>query len=274
MDSNPLAQVPQYTNGRPARNGPLKRKAECIEPEFFSSSKRGEHSNKKSEARNHIFSDPSTNLKAMDYQFAQDGMLFLPEDIIKGQVNFQNMAAIHQKDKDYLRGGFEAGLKRATRRANEAEKRVQDLVEQYTNQARIDADANAEKLRKETEAIKSEYSSKNLHIASKDLISAHALAVAKCATLQERQTSLGQRLGKFIEGLEDMTMKEIKAAAICIEKDFHSVLDDRAEAGNELEKVGIVVERFDKVYKDEMREGRPEAREAELGALAMEEDKD
>lgn len=210
----------------------------------------------------------------MDYQFAQDGILFLPEDIIKGQVNFQNMAATHQKDKDYLRGGFEAGLKRATRRANEAEKRVQDLVEQYKNQARIDADANAEKLRKEFEAMRSDYSRQNLHTASKELISAHALAVGKCATVQERQTSLGQRLGKFIEGLESMTMKEIKATAICIEKDFHSVLDDRAQAGHELEKVGIVVERFEKVFKDEMSERRPDARAAELGALAMEEDKD
>lgn len=210
----------------------------------------------------------------MDYQFAQDGMLFLPEDIIKGQVNFQNMAATHQKDKDYLRGGFEAGLKRATRRANEAEKRVQDLVEQYTNQARIDTDANAEKLRKEFEAIRSDYSSKNLQNTSKELISAHALAVANCATVQERQKSLGQRLSKFIGGLENMTMKEIKAAAICIEKDFHLVLNDRAQAGHELENIGIVVERFENVFKDETSEGRPDAREAELGAMAMDEDRD
>lgn len=241
---------------------------------MFSSTKRGEHTNKKSETCNHTFSEPSANLKAMDYQFAQDGMLFLPEDIIKGQVNFQNMAATHQKDKDYLREGFEAGLKRATRRANEAEKRVQDLVEQYTNQAKIDADANTEKLRKEFEAVRSDYSSKNLHSAAKELISAHALAVAKYATVQERQTSLGQRLGKFVEGLESMSMEEIKAAAICIEKDFHSVLDDRADAGDGLEKVGIVAERFEKVFKDEMSEGRPDARAAELGAMAMEEDKD
>lgn len=205
----------------------------------------------------------------MDHQFSQDGMLFLPEDIIKGQANFQNLAATHQKDKDYLRGGFEAGLKRATRRANEAEKRVQDLAEQYTNQARIDADANAEKLRKEFEAIRSEYSSKSLHTVSKELISAHALAVANYATVQERQTSLSQRLGKLIEGLDDMTVKEIKAAAIGIEKDFHSVLDDRAQAGHELEKVGIVVVKFQKGLVDEMREEEPEAKEAELGIMAM-----
>lgn len=209
----------------------------------------------------------------MDYQFAQDGMLFLPEEIIKGQLNFQNMAATHQKDKDYLKGGFEAGLKRATRRANEAEKRVQDLAQQYANQARIDADTNAEKLLKEFEAIRSEYSSKSLQNASQDLISAHALAVAKCAMVQKRQGSLSQCIGKFIEGLEDMTMKEIKAAAICIEKDFHSVLDDRTQAGYELEKVGTVVERFQKVFMDETREGEPSAKEAEPGAIAMEEGK-
>lgn len=201
-------------------------------------------------------------------------MLFLPEDIIKGQVNFQNFAATHQKDKDYLRGGFEAGLKRATRRANEAEKRVQDLAGQYTNQARIDADANAEKLLKELEAIRSEYSSESLHTASKELTSAHALAIANYATMQERQTSLSQRLSKLIEGLEDMTMMDIKAAAICIEKDFHSVLEDRAHAGHELEKVGIVVERFQKVFVDKMREGEPEAKEVEPGAMAMDEGKD
>lgn len=89
------------------------------------------------------------------------------------------------------------------------------------NQARVDADANAEKLPEEFEAIRSEFSSKNLQTASKELISAHALTEVKCATLQERQTSLGQRLGKFIESLEDMTIKEIKAAALCIENDFH-----------------------------------------------------
>lgn len=219
----------------------------------------------------------------MDYQFAQDGMLFLPEDINKGQVNFQNLVATHQKDKDYLREGFEAGLKRATRRANEAEKRVQDLVEHYTNQARIDADANAEKFRKEFEKSfrGSDYSTSkgNLHSAAKELISAHALAVAKYATVQERQTSLGQRLSKFIEGLESMTtIEEIKAAAILIEKDFHLVLDDRADTGDELDKkVGIVVERFEKVLKDEMSSSEgimPEAdaRAAdELGVMAMKE---
>lgn len=212
-------------------------------------------------------------------------MLFLPEDIIKGQANFQNLAATHQKDKDYLKGGFEAGLKRATRRANEAEKRVQDLVEQYTNQTRIDADSNAEKLSKEFEAIRSEYSSKSLHTASKELTSAHALALANCAMVQELQKSLSQRLGEFIGGLEDMTVKEIKAAAICIEKDFHLVLDNRAQAGYELEKVGIVVERFQKVFTDEVRgepevrgelevRGEPEAKEAEPAAMAMDEGKD
>lgn len=210
----------------------------------------------------------------MDHQFAQDGMLFLPEDIIKGQVNFQNLIATHQKDKDYLKGGFEAGLKRATRRANEAEKRVQDLAEQYTNQARIDADGNAEKLRQEFEAIRAGYSSQSLHTASKELASAHALAVGKCEAVQERQTSLSQRIGEFIEGLEEMTVKEIKAAAICIEEDFHSVLEDRAEAGHELEKVGIVVERFQKVFTLEMKGGEPEARELEPGATAMDEGKD
>lgn len=245
-----------------------------MEPELFSSTKRGEHTNKKSENCNQSFSETSANLKAMDYQFAQDGLLFLPEDIIKGQVHFQNMAATHRKDKDYLREGFEAGLKRATRRANEAEKRVQDLVDQYTNQARIEADANAEKLRKEFEAARSDYSSKGLYSAAKELISAHALAVAKYATVQERQTSLGQQLSKFIEGLESMSMEEIKAAATCIEKDFHSVSDDRADAGDELGKVGIVVERFEKGFKDEMSEGRPDASAAGLGAMTMEEDKD
>lgn len=61
--------------------------------------------------------------------------------------------------------------------------------------------------------------------------------------------SLGQRLGKSIDWLEDMTIKEIKAAAFCIEKDFREDFDDRAKAGHEFEKVGIVVQRLEKVLK-------------------------
>lgn len=209
----------------------------------------------------------------------EDGILFLPEDLAKGHENFNSMSNAYKIQKDSQKAAFEAAFKRATRRANEADDRAQEITRRYADQAKVDAEANAEKLRSAFEKIKSEHSNEGLQVTSNQLTSAHASAVTKCELVHTRQQSLSDRVAKFIEKLEDMSMKEIKTAALWIEKDLQSILADSGQAGAELEAVGTLVEKFQKVYSDDRKESKPEPKKAgpeaeEADPEAVEEDKD
>lgn len=246
-----LAAQVSHTHGKSIREALLKRKAECIQNESCSPAKRGAYfSSEQSEASSFKFSEPVADLKGLDGHAATPGVLFSPEDITEGIENFKNLSAVLNKERIAQKEAFEAGLRRATRRANEAENRLRDLTQQYATQTKVEAEANAEKLRKELANVKSDHSSEGLKAALKAFSSEHSSAVTKCEAVRNRHDDVSKCIAKFIEDMEDKTIQEIKIAAIEIEKEIRSVLDESGQAATELIKAGKAMERFQKVYAD------------------------
>lgn len=246
-----LATQISHTRGKPIREALLKRKAECLQTESCSPAKRGEYlSSEQSEASSFKFSEPVVDLKGLNGQAATHGILFSPEDITEGIENFKTLSAAFNKERTAQKEAFEAGLRRATRRANEAENRLRDLTQRYATQTKVEAEANAEKLRKELANVKSNHSSEGLETVLKVFSSEHSSAVTKCEAVRNRHDDVSKSIAKFIEEMEDKTIKEIKIAAIGIEKEIRSVLDESGQAAMELIKAGKVVERFQQVCAD------------------------
>lgn len=270
--SSGLAPQAPHTHGKLIREAPLKRKAECIQPESCSPAKRGEYfTSEQSEAHNFKFSKPSAGLKGLDCQAPAPGILFSPEDIAKGIENFKNLSVAYNKEKTAQNEAFEAGLRRATRRANEAENRLRDVTQQYATQTKVEAEANAKKIRKALASIKSDHSSEGLKTALKAFSSEHSSAATKWTAVRNRHDDVRKSIAKFIEDMEDMNIKEIKTAAVGIEEEIHSVLDQGAQAAMELIKAGKFVEGYQKVFADDAK-----AREFAAGKFeheAMIEDK-
>ena len=255
-----------HTHGKPIREAPLKRKAECIQPESCSPAKRGEYFvSEKSEAYGFRFSEPLAGLTVLDGQAAVPGILFSPEDIAKGIANFRNLSAAFNKEKTAQKEAFEAGLRRATRRANEAENRLRDVTQQYATQTKVEAEAgaNAEKLPKELAHVESDHSSEGLKTALKAFSSEHSSAVTKSEAIRNRHDDVRKSLAQLIEDMEDMTTKEVKTAAIGIEKEIHSALDQSGQAVMELIKAGRVMEGFQKVFADVSKAREPAAGKSE-----------
>lgn len=256
-----LAPQASYTQGKPIREVPLKRKAECTQPESCSPAKRGGHfASGQSEAYSFRSSEPVAGLKGLDSQAAAPGLLFSPEDIAKGIENFNNLSTAFNKEKAAQKEAFEAGLRRATRRANEAENRLRDVTQHYAAQTKAEAEANAEKLRKELANAKPDHPSEDLKTALKAFSSEHSSAMTKCEAVQIRSDDVRKSIAKFIEDMDEMTIKEIKSTAIGIEKEIHSVLD---QAVMELVKAGKVVEGFQKVFADASKPREPAAGKSE-----------
>lgn len=253
-----LAPQASHIHGKPVREVSLKRKAECIQPESCSPAKRGEYLiSEQSEAYSFRFSEPLAGLEGLDGQTAAPGILFSPEDIVKGIKNFKNLSAAFNKEKTARKEAFEAGLRRATRRANEAENRLRDVTQQYATRTKVEAEANAEKLRKELANVKSDHPGEGLKIALKAFSSEHFSAVTKCEAIRNRHDDMRKSIAKFIEDMEDMNMKEVKTAAIGIEKDIHSALDQSKQAVMELIKAEKVLEGLQKVFSDASKASEP-----------------
>lgn len=246
-----IATQLSHTRAKPIREVLLKRKAECIQTDSCSPAKRGGYlSSEQSETSSFKFSEPVVDLKGLDGQAATPGILFSPEDITEGMENFKTLSAAFNKERTAQKEAFEAGLRRATRRANEAENRLRDLTQRYATQTKAEAEANAEKLRKELASVKSDHSSEGLKTALEAFSSEHSSAVIKCEAVRNRHDDVSKSIAKFIEDMEDKTITEIKIAAIGIEKEIRSVLDESGQAATELIKAGNAVERFQNVCAD------------------------
>lgn len=259
-----LAPHAFQTHHKPIREVSLKRKAECIQPESCSPAKRGEQFlSEQPGAYSFRFSEPLADLKGLGAQAAAPGLLFSPEDIVKGIENFKNLSAAFNKENTAQKEAFEAGLRRATRRANEAENRLRDVTQQYATQTKAETEANAEKHRKELANVKSDHPSEGLKTALKAFSSEQVSAVTKCEAIRNRHDDVSRSIAKFIENMEEMTKKEIKTAVIGIEKEFHSVLDQSGQAVMELIKVGKVLDGFQKVFADASKARGPAAGKSE-----------
>lgn len=157
--------APPVPDDKPVQPDPPKRNAEGTDSESRSSShlsKRRKYSTEPSETYNHVLSDPSNGLKALNDGLKLNGMIFYPDAIAKASENFRNMSLAYVAEKASRKETFEAALKRATRRANDADHKLQDVSQDYADKFKAETEANTkslEALRAENESLKAENAS-------------------------------------------------------------------------------------------------------------------
>lgn len=157
--------APPVSDAKPTQPDPPKRNAEGTDSESRSSShlsKRRKYSTEPSETNNIMLADPSTGLKALNDGLKLNGMIFYPDAIAKASENFRNMSLAYVAEKASRKETFEAALKRATRRANDADHKLQDVSQDFADKFKAESEANAkslEALRAENESLKVENAS-------------------------------------------------------------------------------------------------------------------
>ena len=157
--------APPVADDKTVQPDPPKRNAEGTDSESRSSShlsKRRKYSTEPSETYNQVLSDSSNGLKALNDGLKLDGMIFYPDAIAKASENFRNMSLAYVAEKASRKETFEAALKRATRRANDADHKLQDVSQDFADKFRAETEANAqslEALRAEIESLKAENAS-------------------------------------------------------------------------------------------------------------------
>lgn len=160
---------------------PPKRNAEGTDSESRSSShlsKRRKYSTEPSETYNLMLADPSTGLKALNDGLKLNGMLFYPDAIAKASENFRNMSLAYVAEKASRKETFEAALKRATRRANDADHKLQDVSQDFADKFKAESEANA----KSQEVLRAEIGSLKAEIASLTISEAASREALKTAS--------------------------------------------------------------------------------------------
>jgi len=144
-DPEPVNPAP-----KPAQGGPSKRRvdAEGSDSESRSSShlsKRRKYSTEPSETFNIIPADSAASLKLLD-GFKLPGLFLHPDVIAKAMDDWKTMSTAYESEKGSRKETYEAALKRATRRANDAEHKLQDASQQYANNLKAEKEAQAKAL--------------------------------------------------------------------------------------------------------------------------------
>jgi len=159
IDPPSLNTDPEPVNAalRPAQGGSSKRRvdAEGSESESRSSShlsKRRKYSTEPSETFNIIPADSAASLKLLD-GFKLPGLFLHPDVIAKAMNDWKIMSAAYESEKESRKETYEAAFKRATRRANDAEHKLQDASQQYANNLKAEEEAHAKALEVKDKAL-------------------------------------------------------------------------------------------------------------------------
>ncbi|MCJ1271820.1 hypothetical protein MMC22_011725 [Lobaria immixta] len=243
--------APSVPDEKPVRPDPPKRNAEATDSESRSSShlsKRRKYSTEPSETYNLMLSDPSTGLKALNDGLKLNGMIFYPDAIAKASENFRNMSLAYVAEKASRKETFEAALKRATRRANDADHKLQDVSQDFADKFKAETEANAkslEVLRAENESLKAE----NQSLVISEAASREALKTASESPSlrnslleKEAQLALSDQLRSQVHG-EIEKIQALHASAVAKSDSMHywqKRLSDSVNKFNEdLEDMGM-----------------------------------
>ncbi len=261
----------------PKRPSPLSAKrrspspAKCPSPQPAQPPSRSPNKRSQNPARNsgslesysYNLSDRPKELDALDSgDIGKSTSIFFPGDMEKGRENFQKATAAYEADMAAKKNAFEAAVKRATRRQNNAEEKLYLLSKDYAAKYKVlkakeEATATMnEALQQELEdnvrtvhSLQSEnrtlraqgaLASKDqrLNAATRNIASAHATAAAKAELVQSRHEALVNLIDQFTADLDGMTIKQIKSRTILIDKDLRSILVEGAAMTAVLEEIG------------------------------------
>lgn len=211
-------------------------------------SKRRKYSTEPSESYNLVLSDPSTGLKALNDGLKLNGMIFYPDALAKASENFRNMSLAYVAEKASRKETFEAALKRATRRANDADHKLQDVSQTYADKAKAQAEAHTkivESFRAELQAIKSENESLVVsEAASREALKTASESPSLRNSLLEKEEQLAMfehfRTSINVE-IEQLTSLHASAVAKAnIAQDWQQKVSDSVNKfNNDLEDMGM-----------------------------------
>ena len=161
IDRPPVDSDPKLThpNPKPADHGTSRRRtdADGSDSESRSSSrlsKRRKYSTEPSEPLTILPADSAASLRLLE-GFKTSGLFFHPDAIAKAKEDWRNMSSAYESEKASRKETFEAALKRATRRANDAEHKLQDASQDYADKLKAEREAK-EASDRALEAIKIE----------------------------------------------------------------------------------------------------------------------
>ncbi len=179
---------------KPAQGGPSKRRADAegSDSESRSSShlsKRRKYSTEPSETFNIIPGDSAASLKLLD-GFKLPGLFLHPDVVAKAMDDWKTMSTAYESEKGSRKETYEAALKRATRRANDAEHKLQDASQQYANNLKAEKEAQAKALEAKEKLL--EVKDKALEVKDKALEAKDmAYEATKTEILAEKEKSKG-----------------------------------------------------------------------------------
>jgi len=190
VGSSSLNTDPEPVNPatKPAQGEPFKRRAdvEGSDSESRSSShlsKRRKYSTESSKIFNIIPADSAASLRLLD-DFKLPGLFLHPYDIAKAMNDWKIMSTAYESEKGSRKETYEAALKRATRRANDAEHKLQDARQQYVNKLKAEKEAQAKALEAKDKAL--EAKDKLLEVKDKALEAKDKALEAKDKALEAK----------------------------------------------------------------------------------------
>ena len=248
---------------KPSQPEPQKRKneTEATDSESRTSShlsKRRKYSTEPSETFNHVSTDPPAPLKKLIDGLNLTGIVLYPEAVAKANEDFRNLSLAYTAEKASRQETFEAAVKRATRRANDAEHRLQDSSQSYADKIKANDEAHnkiVEALRQEVTALtvsltasreslktaseslplRAVLQEKEARLARHDqlclqlssekekLNQSQTRAALNASALEVRHEKLSKIIDKFLEGWEEVTMKIVKQFAMEMREESQAV---------------------------------------------------
>lgn len=242
-------------------------------------SKRRKYSNEPAEPVNPVPVDPMAPPKALSQILNQGGMLFNPDAIAQASENFRLLSRAAQNEQNSRKDTFEAALRRANRRANDAEHKLQDMSQNYADKLKAKDEAHASAvdfLRVENATLSasltasresfqalSESSSrraalddKHAQIARLDellppltavaakLMDVRAQALSHVVAIAVQHEMLSNLIRQFLENIEEVSMKRLKGYGVEIQDESRAMGERIREAKTGWEELSELAQTF------------------------------
>ena len=206
-------------------------------------------------------------------------MIFYPDAIAQASENFRTLSRAVLNEQASRKDTFEAALRRANRRANDAEHRLQDMSQNYADKLKAKEEAHASAvdfLRAENDALAaslaasresfqalSESSSrraalddKHAQIARLDellppltavaakLLDVRAQALSHVAAIVAQHEMLSNLIRQFLDNIEEVSMKRLKGYGFEIQDESRAMGERIHEAKAGWEEVSELAQTF------------------------------
>lgn len=260
-------------------------------------SKRRKYSNEPVEPTNPVPVDPMAPPKALSQSLSLSGMIFYPDAIARASEDFRNLSRTVLNEQASRKDTFEAALRRANRRANDAEHKLQDMSQNYADKLKAKEEAHAiaiDALRVENATLSaslvtsresfqalSESSSRRaaldekhaqiarldellppLTTAAAKLLDVRAQALSHVVAIMVQHEMLTNLIHQFLENIEEVSMKRLKGYGFEIQDESRAMGERIREAKAGWEELSELAQTFWNAFNG-LVEGKGSQREEE-----------